>query len=693
MPISPPHEGKLHLLALVLGMIVAGQAVARESYPTDRLIVKYRNAPSGLMQASAAPALSAAALEAMSSRIGVRLQAVRRTATGANVLRLPQRMNYADVRAYAQKLRADPNVLYAEPDGLRKPAMVAPTDTLWSSQYDLQKRVGGIDMLDAWDYTTGSASINVAVLDTGILNHPDLKGRIVPGYDFISDPTVSNDGDGRDPDPTDPGDWVADGECGAGTPAEDSSWHGTHIAGTIAAIPNNNMGIAGINWKSGLLPVRVLGKCGGYDSDVADGMLWAIGLPVAGVANNTHPARVINLSLGGPGACTQVLQDAINQVVANKGVVVVAAGNDGGDATQSAPGNCANVITVGAVGPTGALAYYSNTGSNVTLMAPGGDTGSELYSTWNDGTTTAGNMVYGAMAGTSMATPHVAGVVSLMLSINPALTYSTIVSKLKASASAFPAGSGCTTATCGGGILNAANALRSISTLTVNAGTNQTVSAGNAVTLAGSAAYGTVTASTGISYQWVQTGGPTVTLANTKTAKATFTAPATSTTLGFKLTGADAYGNTGSSTITVTVINGLPILTVPGTQDITVGATASFTVSATGNATLSAGNLPAGANFNTATGQFSWPNAGPVGTYTVNVTATNAQGVATSSVTINVNQQLSTNSASGSSKGGGCALDPSAPFDPLLPVLMASALLAQAWRRFMRQAEAKGLNP
>jgi serine protease len=683
MSIFSPHEGKLHLLALVLGLIVASQAAARESYPTDRLVVKYRNAPSGLMQTSAAPTLSAAALDALSSRIGVRLQAVRRTATGANVLRLPRRMNYADVRAYAQKLRADPNVLYAEPDGVRKVAMAAPTDSLWSSQYDLQNRVGGIDMLDAWDYTTGSASINVAVLDTGILNHPDLKGRIVPGYDFVSDLSISNDGDGRDPDPTDPGDWVAAGECGAGTPAEDSSWHGTHIAGTIAAVPNNNMGIAGINWKSGLLPVRVLGKCGGYDSDVADGMLWSIGLPVAGVPNNTHPARVINLSLGGPGACTQVLQDAINQVVANKGVVVVAAGNDGGDATQSAPGNCANVITVGAIGPTGALAYYSNTGRNVALMAPGGDTGAELYSTWNDGTTTAGNMVYGAMAGTSMATPHVAGVVSLMLSVNPALTYSSIVSKLKASVSAFPAGSGCTTTTCGAGILNAANALRSVSAMTVSAGTNQTVSAGNAVTLAGSASYGAVAATTGISYLWTQTGGPAVTLASANTAKATFTAPATSTTLGFKLTGTDAYGNTGSSNVTVTVINGLPMLTVPGTQDVVAGSTESFTVSATGNATLSAANLPAGASFNATTGQFSWPSAGPVGTYTVNFTATNAQGAATSSVTINVNQQLSTNStpSSGSGKGGGCVLGPSAPFDPLLPGLLLVALLMRSRHR------------
>ena len=184
----------------------------------------------------------------------------------------------------------------------------------------------------------------------------------MPGYDFINDVTVSNDGDGRDTDPSDPGDYG----CGNG-----SSWHGTHVSGTIGAASNNGVGVTGVNWVSKILPARVLGVCGGYISDIADAIRWSAGIAVAGVPTNANPARVENLSLGGTEACSNTMQSAINDAVTRGTVVVVAAGNENADASTSEPANCDNVIAVGATTRTGGRASFSNYGSRVTLSAPG----------------------------------------------------------------------------------------------------------------------------------------------------------------------------------------------------------------------------------------------------------------------------------------------------------------------------------
>ena len=289
------------------------------------------------------------------------------------------------------------------------------------------------------------------------------------GYDFIVNASTANDGDGRDNDPTDTGDWTADEDCEPGWQATPSSWHGTHVAGTIGAAGNNGVGVAGINWASKILPVRVLGKCGGYDSDIIDGSRWAAGLSVSGVPANANPAKVLNLSLGGPDPCPAAYQTAIDQILAAGAVFVVAAGNNNYEASLDTPGNCTGVITVAATNKTGARASYSNFGTIVELAAPGGDTdaGNGVYSTSDSGAANPSGDAYKYLYGTSMAAPHVAGVVSLMLSAAPSLTPAQVLSKLQSSARAFPMGTGrdCTSATCGSGILDAAAAVRSAAAL------------------------------------------------------------------------------------------------------------------------------------------------------------------------------------------------------------------------------------
>ena len=410
---------------------------------TDRLIVKLRDpvAPNPDRR-----------IDEIAGRIGERLTHLRRTSGGDHVVRLSRRMSYAEARGVARRLAGDSTVAYAEPDRIMRPLLV-PNDSSYPQQWDFFEPAGGIRLPAAWDTTVGAGSITVAVIDTGVRPHADLVRRLVAGYSFISDPVVSNDGRGRNLDAYDPGDYGCNGSA--------STWHGTHVAGTIGAATNNGAGVAGINWASKIQPIRVLGKCGGYTSDIVDGMRWAAGIPVAGVPNNATPARVLNLSLGGSGACDATFQNAINDVVARGAVVVVAAGNGTADAAGTSPANCSGVITVAATVRNGGRAYYSNYGAAVALSAPGGGNDIGILSTLNAGTAGPGADSYAYYSGTSMATPHVAGVVSLMLSATPTLTPAQVLTKLKSSARAFPTGTGadCTVAACGAGILDAAAAL------------------------------------------------------------------------------------------------------------------------------------------------------------------------------------------------------------------------------------------
>ncbi len=397
----------------------------------------------------------------------------------AMVVQLPEAVSLDEAQQIAAQLAKQAGIASVEPDRKFYPAETTPNDPEYPAgadpvhdpgQWHLFEATAGIGMPTAWDLSTGSASIVVAVLDTGIITHRDLSAaRLLPGYDFFSNTALDNDGTpGRDSDPSDPGDATIDGECGAGEIGEDSSWHGLSVAGVITATANNSTDIAGIDFNARLLPIRVLGKCGGDLSDVADAVRWAAGLPVAGVPNNPTPADVINLSLSGDGLCTAVEQSAIDAAVAAGAVVVAAAGNAAANVANVSPANCNNVIAVGAIARDGKIAAYTNIGLNVDLAAPGGDDPDPpdlvnnppngVLTLSNFGLTTAGADAVAVIQGTSFSAAQVSAVSSLMLSRNGTLTPALLTDILKATARAFPDPS-CDTSLCGRGILDATAAL------------------------------------------------------------------------------------------------------------------------------------------------------------------------------------------------------------------------------------------
>ncbi len=375
----------------------------------------------------------------------------RRMSLGADVISASQKLDRASATILMRQIAKNPNVEYVEVDRLNHISLT-PNDPGYSQQWGYQGGNGGIKANEAWDITSGAGSV-IAILDTGITSHSDLNANILPGYDFIIDTAVSNDGDGRDSNPADPGDWTTAGSCYSGSPASNSSWHGTHVAGTVAALTNNSVGVAGTAFGAKIVPVRVLGTCGGYDSDIADAMIWASGGTVAGIPANANPADVINLSLGGSGACGATSQAAINTAVANGTTLAIAAGNGNANVSGSSPANCANVVAVGSITSTGARSSFSNYGAGVDVAAPG----STIYSTMNAGTQAPGGQTYVNYSGTSMATPHVAGVVALVQARRNALglaqyTPAEMEALLKSSARAFPS---TPSQPIGAGILNA----------------------------------------------------------------------------------------------------------------------------------------------------------------------------------------------------------------------------------------------
>lgn len=315
-----------------------------------------------------------------------------------------------------RRLRLDPDVEYAEPNYIRRPCLT-PNDPYFGYQwhYDL------IGLPEAWDVTTGLDSVIVAVLDTGVLClHPDLEGRLVEGYDFISSPSVANDGDGMDPDPEDPGDDPA---------GNSSSFHGTHVAGTIGASTNNLTGVAGVTWFGKIMPLRVLGVGGGTDADLCQAIRYAAGLPNASQKLPAQRAHMINMSLGGPGY-SQTLEDAIT-AARGAGVILVAAAGNENSSLPFYPAAYQGVVAVSAVDASSQKAPYSNYGSWIDLAAPGGNLSADFNGDgYEDGVLstvadqsngTITDYDYVSYQGTSMAAPHVAGVVALMLAVNPDL--------------------------------------------------------------------------------------------------------------------------------------------------------------------------------------------------------------------------------------------------------------------------------
>ena len=588
---------------------------------SQRVIVKLRGAAGAAPSSSARQQRQAVAeherISELAARSGLTLVRARSILPGLHAVELASQTSGESLQASLARLRADPAVEYAEPDQ-RRYALSAPNDPLYLATtgatgqwYLLNPGASGaasaLDAIDAWNSTTGSDGLVIADIDTGVrFDHPDLGragdgngGRLLPGYSFVSNVLAANDGaatdaDGSatwDADASDPGDWISSADVQIPEfktcTAANSSWHGTRVIGILGAITNNNLGIAGLTWHGWILPVRALGKCGGADSDIETAMLWAAGVQVFDDNNNPvppnpYPASVINLSLGATGACPSSYADVINQLnsLPLPVIVVAAAGNEGGPV--DAPGNCAHVIAVAGLRDVGTKVGFSSLGPEIALGAPGGNcvntSGPCLFSidtTTNLGTTTPGpntasdgyTTQTNINVGTSFATPQVAGIAALMLSVNANLTPAQIRARLQSSATAFPVSSdptvptchvpanasdlqqsecNCTTQTCGAGMANAnaavAAALRPIAALAVPA----SVSAGQPVMLDASGSAAACTHTLGASsYQWSIIGGGNFS-GPTNQSTATVTAP-TSGSFTVQVIVTDDAGRTDSA--------------------------------------------------------------------------------------------------------------------------------------------------
>ncbi len=439
-------------MALALG---SGSAVAAGRVDTsglqsaerfDQFIVKYRDGSAPRASAAAVQGRLDQAAGGIGNGRALGLRHLRRLSVGADVVRVGRKMDRVEAASLMRQLAADPNVEYVEVDRLLQ-AVLTPNDPQYPQQWGYHDADAGIRANEAWDAATG-AGVVVAVLDTGITSHSDLNANVIAGYDFVSDATAARDGNGRDSNPADQGDWYGAGECGQ-IVGSNSSWHGTHVAGTVAALTNNGVGVAGTAFNAKIQPVRVLAKCGGSISDIADAITWASGGTVSGVPNNPTPAEVINLSLGGSGSCSATMQSAINGAVSRGTTLAIAAGNSNANTANFTPANCNNVIAVASVTSTGQRSSFSNYGALIDIAAPG----SSIVSTLNAGTTTPGAESYASYSGTSMATPHVAGVIALLQSVSATpKTPAEVESIIKTNFRPFPV---TPTQTIGPGILDA----------------------------------------------------------------------------------------------------------------------------------------------------------------------------------------------------------------------------------------------
>ncbi len=463
-------------LSLHAPLVQAASAAAVTSTPQARVIVKFK-ADSALLrkQTLSANDQHAALAQTLAGRTGLSLRSGAGVADRTQVI-FASGMSSAQLAA---RLARESDVEYAVVDQ-RRHRFTPPNDPLYASglggsgptvgQWYLRAPVGdvqsSINVETAWTITTGSPSVVVAVLDTGVrFDHADLQrvgtgGNLLPGYDMISDVPVGNDGDGRDADPSDPGDWLTQAEIdqvggpfeGCTSGPENSSWHGTQVSGLIGALTGNGVGMASVGRNVRVLPVRVLGKCGGFDSDIIAGMRWAAGLNVPGVPDNATRARVLNMSLGSDGACTAAYRDAVAEVKATGAIIVASAGNSAGHAV-STPANCPGVIGVAGLRHVGSKVGFSDLGPEISISAPAGNCVNvgpgdaclyPILTTSNGGTTVpfAANSIYtdsfNTTLGTSFSAPLVAGTAALMLSAQPSLTPAEVLALLKQSARAFP---------------------------------------------------------------------------------------------------------------------------------------------------------------------------------------------------------------------------------------------------------------
>ncbi len=717
-------------------VVARGPAAEIEDANNARVIVKYRAGSALARSAAGAPRHAAtlgryAALTLTDGHVlGSRLQSVRGTGLTSSQL--------------ATKLASHPDVEWAEPVRRKTINAVLPNDPYYADgQTSITPAVGqwylrapdstivsAINAVGAWAVTTGSANITVAVLDTGVVkSHPDLAGKLWAGYDFISRTSNSVDGNGLDADASDPGDWTAADECKKGTLATASSWHGTEVAGLIGAASDNGIGMASVGRNVMVLPVRVLGKCGGYDDDIIAGMRWAAGLSnsAACAANlsthavgpdcNPNLARVINMSLGSPVGCG-AYQSFVDEITAAGVVVVVAAGNDAGLAVSS-PANCTGVIAVAGVRHAGSKVGYSSIGPEVTIAAPAGncvnETGACLYpllTTTNNGSTTPGANIYSdsyrSSLGTSFAAPLVAGTVALMLSVDPALTPAGIKTALQASARAFPSiGSDaavaackapssaeqlechCTTSTCGAGLLDAGAAVARVAGLTtpplaITSVSSLTPTVGATVNLEGLSS-----SRSAVAYQWQLTAGASIarflTSTSTGSTSLTTTGPGIVTV---SLLVTDSAGASASATQTITAVLTPTAAFSASTTVPTVGGSVALdgsgSIAATGRTltgykwAITSGGTLAKLNSATANTVATTLTTSAAGTVVLTLTVTDSAGsTASASRTITVAAApvvvtptpTSTTSSGGGALGWGWLLG------------LAAAVAGVGWRR------------
>ncbi|RKF46202.1 S8 family serine peptidase [Paraburkholderia fungorum] len=387
----------------------------------DRFIIKYKTATAEGRSASAVQSK----LDRLAGAFPARARHLRRMGIGSDVVTTERKLNGNDARSFMRAVAADPNVEYIEADTEMSATMV-PNDPEYGKQWGMTSNqkpgvtTAGIRPEGAWDMANGAGSV-IAVVDNGVTSHSDLNANLLPGYDFTAN---NRGGNGTNP--------------GITTETCPVQWHGTHVAGIAAALTNNGNGIAGVAPAAKIVPVRVLNACGiGYTSDITDGIVWAAGGSVAGVPGNAHPAKVINVSLGGGGECGTTFQNAIDYAASRGAVVVAAAGNNSFSATKFSPANCRNVISVGASNRPGLRYVESNFGPAVDLAAPG----DSIWSTYNNGTAAPGTESYGYSSGTSMAAPMVSGVVALVQSVAPTpLSPAEIRTLLTQNVQAFPNG-------------------------------------------------------------------------------------------------------------------------------------------------------------------------------------------------------------------------------------------------------------